>query len=174
MRIMGIDPGTIITGYGIIDSEDGDIEMVSCGVLTAKAKLPPAERLSVIFKQLEKLVAEYRPQAVAVEAPFVGTNVSSALAVGKAQAMALLAAANKKIPVFEYSPARVKQQVSGYGAGSKQQIQMVVRMELGLTEFPYPTDAADALAVALCHISESRLEIITGESPAKRGKRRTA
>ena len=170
---MGIDPGTITTGYGVIDCTDGNSEIVACGVATAKASLEPAQRLSIIFKQLEKLVSQYKPEVVAVETPFVGTNISSALAIGKAQALALLAAANKKIPVFEYSPAKVKQRVSGYGAGSKQQIQMMVRMELGLTEFPYPTDAADALAVALCHVSETRLEQITGET-IKPKKRRTA
>jgi crossover junction endodeoxyribonuclease RuvC len=129
--------------------------------------------LSIIFRQLEKLIAKYKPEVVAVETPFVGNNISSALAIGKAQALSLLAAANKNIPVFEYSPAKVKQRVSGYGAGSKQQVEMMVRMELGLTEFPYPADAADALAVALCHVSETRLEQITGEI-TKPKKRRTA
>jgi crossover junction endodeoxyribonuclease RuvC len=173
MRILGIDPGTIVSGYGILDNTDGFTVMVGCGVLTAQAKLQPAQRLSIIYKQLEKLIAKYKPDVVAVETPFVGQNIASALAIGKAQALALLAAANKNIPVYEYSPAKVKQMVTGYGAGSKEQVQKMVRMELGLTEFLHPTDAADALAVALCHISETHLEQLTGATPKTR-KRRTA
>ncbi len=173
LRIMGIDPGTVVLGYGVIDSEDGQTVMVACGALTAGAKLPPAQRLSLIFKQLERIVAKYKPQAVAVETPFVGQNISSALAIGKAQAVALLVAANRSIPVFEYSPAKIKQRVASYGASSKEQVQQMVRVELGLAEVPQPADAADALAVALCHLSEIHVENLTGPAP-KGKKRRTA
>jgi crossover junction endodeoxyribonuclease RuvC len=171
MRVLGIDPGTVVAGYGVIDNNDGRVVMVSCGALTAQAKLQPAQRLSIIYKQIEKIVAKYKPDVVAVETPFVGANIISALAIGKAQALALLAAANKNIPVFEYSPAKVKQRVTGYGAGSKDQVQQMVRLELGLTEFPYPTDAADALAVALCHLSENHLEQLTGPEPKTKKRR---
>jgi crossover junction endodeoxyribonuclease RuvC len=97
------------------------------------------------------------PDAIAVEEPFVAKNVKSALAIGRAQAVAILVAANQSIPCFEYTPAQVKQRVSNYGAGSKEQIQEMVRLQLGLEETPQPSDAADALAVALCHIGEIRL-----------------
>jgi crossover junction endodeoxyribonuclease RuvC len=172
MRVLGIDPGTVVVGYGVVDSIDGNEKMVLCGVLTAPAKLKPAERLSILYKGLEKLVARIKPDAVAVETPFVSQNVSSAFAIGRAQAVALLAAANKGIPTFEYSPAQVKQRVASYGASSKEQIQQMVKMQLGLSEIPQPSDAADALAVALCHLSEVHVSGLLGEQSPKR-KRRT-
>lgn len=169
---MGIDPGTVVVGYGVIDSDAGQERMVTCGVLTASPKLKPAERLSVLFKSLEKLVARLKPDAVAVETPFVSQNVSSALAIGRAQAIALLVAANRGIPTFEYSPAQIKQRVASYGASSKEQIQQMVKMQLGLSEVPKPSDAADALAVALCHLSEVHVSGLLAEQPPER-KRRT-
>lgn len=173
MRVLGIDPGTVVVGWGVVDSTDGTEQMVDCGVLTASPKLPPAERLSMLYKGLEKLVSRCKPDAVAVETPFVGQNVSSALAVGRAQAVALLAAANRGIPTFEYSPAQVKQRVASYGASSKEQIQQMVRMQLRLAEIPKPADAADALAVALCHLSEVHVSGLLGEAQSKK-KRRAA
>jgi crossover junction endodeoxyribonuclease RuvC len=154
MRVMGIDPGTVVVGYGVIDSDAGQEKMLAYGVVTAPAKQKPAERLSILYKNLEKLVSRLKPDAVAVETPFVSRNVSSALAIGRAQAVALLVAANRGIPTFEYSPAQIKQRVASYGASSKEQIQQMVKMQLGLKEVPEPSDAADALAVALCHLSE--------------------
>ena len=165
---MGIDPGTVNAGYGVIDSVDGAVSMVACGVFSAPARLPPAERLSRIYKALDKAVAQYRPQAVAVETPFVAQNIGSALAIGRAQAVALLAAANRGIPTFEYSPAQVKQRVASYGASSKEQIQQMVKLQLGLAETPKPSDAADALAVALCHLSEMHVNQLTGDRPKPR------
>jgi crossover junction endodeoxyribonuclease RuvC len=169
---MGIDPGTVVVGYGVVESDDGREKMVTCGVLTAPAKLKPAERLSTLYRGLEKLVARLKPDVVAVETPFVSQNVSSALAIGRAQAVALLVAANKGIPTFEYSPAQVKQRVASYGASSKEQIQQMVKMQLGLDEVPEPSDAADALAVALCHLSEVHISGLLGKPSPKR-KRRT-
>jgi len=165
---LGIDPGTVVVGWGVVESTGGAECMIDCGVLTASAKLSPAQRLSVLYKGLEKLVARCKPDAVAVETPFVGQNVSSALAVGRAEAVALLVAANRGIPTFEYSPAQVKQRVASYGASSKEQVQQMVRMQLGLSEVPKPADAADALAVALCHLSEVHVSGLVGPTPRKR------
>lgn len=171
---MGIDPGTVVVGWGVVDSTDGNERMVDCGALTAPAKLPPAERLSLLYRGLEKLVTRFKPDAVAVETPFVSQNVSSALAIGRAQAVALLAATNRGIPTFEYTPAQVKQRVASYGASSKEQIQHMVKMQLRLAEIPEPADAADALAVALCHLSEIHVSGLLGEVQPKRRRRRKA
>jgi crossover junction endodeoxyribonuclease RuvC len=171
MRVMGIDPGTVVVGYGVVDSFDGQEKMVVCGVLTAPAKLKQVERLSTLYKALEKLVGRLKPDVVAVETPFVSQNVSSALAIGRAQAVALLVAANKGIPTYEYSPRQIKQRVASYGASSKEQIQQMVKIQLGLDEIPKPSDVADALAVALCHLSEVHVSGLLSEQIPK-GKRR--
>ena len=160
MRILGIDPGTKITGYGVVDSRDGEISLVDCGALTTRERSPIGERLSFLYNGLLEIIIRYHPDAVAVEQPFVAKNVRSALAVGRAQAMAILAAANKGIPSYEYTPAQVKQQVANFGASSKEQIQEMVRLQLGLAEVPQPSDVADALAVAICHLHETHLQNI--------------
>ncbi|MFC2073057.1 crossover junction endodeoxyribonuclease RuvC [Chloroflexota bacterium] len=157
MRILGIDPGTIAMGYGVIESKDDEPALVDCGALTTPASSPIGERLSYLYNQLVEIVSRYQPDAVAVEQPFVAKNVKSALAIGRAQAVAILAAANKGIPTYEYTPTQIKQRVANYGASSKEQIQEMVRLQLGLSQVPQPSDAADALAVALCHLSEIHL-----------------
>ncbi len=158
MRILGVDPGTVSTGYGIIEANEDNLTLVGYGALSSRARSPIGERLSYIYDALLKIIIQYQPDAVAVEQPFVARNVKSALAVGRAQAVAILAAANRGIPVYEYTPARVKQQVADYGASSKEQIQEMVRLQLGLSQVPQPSDAADALAVALCHLQETHLD----------------
>ncbi len=157
MRILGIDPGTVTMGYGVIESEDDKITLIDCGVLTAPARSPMGERLGYLYNKLLEIVSRYQPDFVAVEQPFVAKNVKSALAIGRAQAVAILAAANKGIPIYEYTPAQIKQQVANYGASSKEQIQEMVKLQLRLPQIPEPSDAADALAVALCHLSEVHL-----------------
>jgi crossover junction endodeoxyribonuclease RuvC len=163
MKILGIDPGTIAMGYGVIESRDDEITLVDCGALTAPARSPIGERLSYLYNQLLEIVSGYQPDAVAVEQPFVAKNVKSALAIGRAQAVAMLAAANKGIPTYEYTPTQIKQRVSNYGASSKEQIQEMVKLQLGLSQVPQPSDAADALAVALCHLSETHLSNLLAE-----------
>ncbi len=158
MRILGIDPGTVSMGYGVIEANGDEIVPVVCGALAGKARSPIGERLSYMYRELTRIIVQYRPDTVAVEQPFVARNVKSALAVGRAQAVAILAAANQRVPVYEYTPARVKQQVADYGASSKEQVQEMVRLQLGLSEVPRPDDAADALAVALCHVRETHLK----------------
>ncbi|MFC1990750.1 crossover junction endodeoxyribonuclease RuvC [Chloroflexota bacterium] len=154
MRILGIDPGTLIMGYGVVESSDGEIAMVDCGALTSPERSPIGERLSYLYSELLEIIQRYQPDAMAVEQPFVAKNVRTALAIGRAQAVAILAAANRGIPTYEYTPARIKQSVASYGASSKEQVQEMVRLQLGLAEVPQPNDAADALAVAICHLSE--------------------
>ncbi len=157
MIILGIDPGTIIMGYGIIADQDDEVTLINYGALTTKAGSPMPERLSYLYNHLTEIVSRHHPDTMAVETPFIARNVKSALAIGRAQAIAILAAANQGIPVYEYTPAQIKQRVANYGASSKEQIQEMVRLQLGLTEAPQPSDAADALAVALCHLSEMHL-----------------
>ena len=157
MKILGIDPGTIAMGYGVIESRDDEITMIDCGALTTSARSPMGERLSYLYNQLLKIVVRYQPDAAAVEQPFMAKNVRSALAIGRAQAIAILAAANKGVPTYEYTPTQIKQSVANYGASSKEQIQEMVKLQLGLSQVPQPSDAADALAVALCHHSEIHL-----------------
>ena len=157
MRILGIDPGTIAMGYGVIESRDDKITLIDYGALTTPARSPIGERLSYLYNQLMKIVSDCHPDVVAVEQPFIAKNVKSALAIGRAQAVALLAAANKGVPTYEYTPTQIKQRVTDYGASSKEQIQEMVKLQLGLAQVPQPNDAADALAVALCHLSETHL-----------------
>lgn len=163
MRILGIDPGTISMGYGIIEVNDGSITLVRCGALASQARSPIGERLSFLYQAICEIITRYQPDTLAVEQPFVAQNVKAALAVGKAQAVAILAAANRGIPIYEYTPAQVKQRVANYGASSKEQIQEMVRLQLGLAEVPEPSDAADALAVALCHCQEIHLSNLLQE-----------
>jgi crossover junction endodeoxyribonuclease RuvC len=158
MIILGIDPGTVTTGYGVIETEDDEATCVECGALTAPERSPIGERLSYIYQRLLEVVARFRPDVIAIESPFVAKNVRSAIAIGQAQAIAMLAAAGEKIATRQYSPAEVKQRVTDYGASSKEQVQEMVKIQLGLKEAPHPSDAADALAVALCHLRQMHLD----------------
>jgi len=160
MRVLGIDPGTLNLGYGVVDEEAGEMAMVDCGVVSLSSKVPVEKRLSSLYTKLVEIVASHKPDEVAIEEPFVAGNARSALAVGRAQAVAILAAANKNLPVFRYLPTQVKQQVTDYGASSKEQVQEMVRLQLGLTEAPRPLDAADALAVAICHLHQKQIALI--------------
>jgi crossover junction endodeoxyribonuclease RuvC len=158
MRILGIDPGTRVVGYGIIDSQADEMSFVCCNALVCSQHTPLAERLSYLFDKISEVITSYRPDVVAVEQPFVAKNVRTALAIGKAQAMAILAASQQGILTCEYSPAQIKRVVTNHGASSKEQVQEMVRLQLGLVEPPQPNDAADALAVAICHLREAHLK----------------
>lgn len=159
MRILGIDPGLALMGYGFIDSTDNELTAVDYGVLSTTAESTMADRLKTLYHGLIELIDRHQPSEVAIES-FIARNLRTALVVGQARGVAILAAANSGLPVYDYTPLRVKQQVSGYGRGDKVQIQRMVTMLLGLTSLPQPDDAADALAVAICHIQESRLSRI--------------
>ncbi len=154
MKILGIDPGTVVMGYGVIESDGSETALVDYGAIAVPERLKTGERLNFLFKELLKVIRKHKPDIIAVESPFVAKNVKSALAIGRAQAIALLAAASQHIPTHEYTPAQVKLRVANYGASSKEQVQEMVRLQLGLEEAPEPNDAADALAVALCCVQE--------------------
>jgi crossover junction endodeoxyribonuclease RuvC len=169
MRILGIDPGTVVMGYGVIESENDEVVLIDFGALVGPERSPIGERLSYLYNRLQEIIERHQPDAVVVEQPFIAKNVRSALAIGRAQAIALLAAAGRGIPTQEYTPAQIKQRVANYGASSKEQIQEMVRLQLGLAEVPQPNDAADALAVAICHLREIHLSnLLAGQQ--KEGK----
>ncbi len=164
MRILGIDPGTLAMGYGVIEDEGDQPRMVECGVLTTRSAMPLPERLHELHIGLTDLIVRFRPDEMAIEEPFVARNVRSALAIGRAQAIAMLAAASHNMPVSTYPPAKVKSGVADYGRGDKEQVQRMVCMQLGLAEKPGTSDATDALAVALCHIREKQLASLLARS----------
>ncbi|MDO8577776.1 MAG: crossover junction endodeoxyribonuclease RuvC [Dehalococcoidales bacterium] len=157
MRVLGVDPGTLVLGYGVIDNEHGRVTMIDCGVITAPSRSPIGERLAYMYQHLLDIVSRQKPDVMAVEQPFLNKNVRAAIAIGQAQAIAILTASSNGIPVFEYPPASVKQSVAGCGTSSKEQVQIMVKLHLGLPAIPQSTDAADALAVALCHLNEAHV-----------------
>lgn len=161
MRVLGIDPGTLNMGYGMVEEKDDNrIVMLACGVLTAPQKMPVEERLCAMYEGLLKVVEKYQPEEIAVEEPFVANNARSALAIGRAQAVAILAGAQAGLPIARYMPTQVKQLVTNYGRSSKEQVQQVVKLQLGVADLPEASDAADALAVAICHLNQKRLDRI--------------
>lgn len=157
MRILGIDPGTAITGYGVIESVQGEMRALAFGAI----RTPPGQdlptRLQTIYQQVSALVAEWRPSTAAVEELFFSRNARTAMAVGHARGVTLLALADAGLGVAEYTPTAVKLALTGYGQADKAQIQEMVRLLLGLAQAPAPDDAADALAVAICHLNSARL-----------------
>lgn len=163
MIVLGIDPGSVTMGYGLVDSNDGEAAYLDCGVINTPSRSTVGERLSYLYKTLTDIIRKTSPDAVAVEQPFVARNVKSAFTIGRAQAVAILAAANQDIPIFEYAPRDIKQRVTSYGASSKEQVQEMVRLQLGLREPPKPLDASDALAVALCHLGEMHVQNLLSE-----------
>lgn len=157
MRVLGIDPGTVFLGYGVVDGGTST-SLVDCGVLKAPARLPVESRLCTLFDGICGIIEGLQPDEVAIEEPFAGVNVRSAFMVGRAQALAILAAARRGVPVAYYSPAEVKRSVSGYGRGDKEQVRAMVLLQLGLKGLDQGLDATDALAVALCHVHVRRAE----------------
>lgn len=150
MRILGVDPGIARTGFGVIDDGDPPRSLVY-GVIETIPAQTMAERLLVLFDRLEQIIDDWRPDSVAVEELFFARNVSTALVVGQARGVALLAVARRRLPLSEYKPAEIKQAVTGHGGADKEQMQSMTAFLLGLSDLPRPDDAADALAVALCH-----------------------
>mgnify|MGYP001491319910 FL=1 len=148
-------------GYGILDETDSEVVAVTWGALTASSSLSLGPRLYRIYSQLVDLLSEYSPDVVAIEEPFVSTNPRTAMAIGQAQGLALLVAAENDIPVQGYPPRKVKHAITGNGAATKEQIQQATMLHLTLAAPPVPDDAADALAVALCHLQEARLDLLT-------------
>lgn len=159
MLVIGIDPGTATTGYGLVRERlDGSLEMVEYGAIVTPAHTPLAERLLELHRQLHQILLLHRPQSGAVEKLFFQRNVRTALNVGQARGVVLLALAQAGLPVAEYTPLEVKQAVVGYGGAEKNQVQQMVRALLSLEDIPRPDDAADALAIAICHLHSHRLQ----------------
>ena len=157
MRILGIDPGTAITGYGVVEEVRGDVRPLTFGVIRTLSGQPLPGRLQSIYRAVRELATEWEPGAAAVEELFFSSNVRTAMSVGHARGVTLLALADAGLDVAEYTPLSIKQAVTGYGGADKAQIQEMVRLLLGLAEAPRPDDAADALAVAICHLHSARL-----------------
>ncbi len=168
MRVLGIDPGTQTSGYGIVAEEDHRLFHIVSGGISPSAKQPLPKRLKKIYEELEKIIDKYRPHVVVVEDLFVSKNSKSALKLGHARGVAILAAMNAGLPVFEYAPLEVKQAVVGHGKAEKKQVQLMVKTLLDLPKAPHPADAADALAAAICHIHSSRLREILKTSASLR------
>ncbi len=157
MRVIGIDPGTVATGYGVVEAQGDGLRAVSFGVIATRAALSFPQRLLHIYRELRTLVSRTKPDSAAVEAVFFAQNVRSALRLGQARGVVLLALAEEAVQIHEYSAREVKQAVTSYGQAEKGQVQEMVRLLLGLPEAPQPSDAADALAVAICHMHAARL-----------------
>jgi crossover junction endodeoxyribonuclease RuvC len=151
MRTIGIDPGTAIMGWGIVDEQSGQLTLVDFGVLTTAAREPQPKRLVTLYTGLQELLARYRPEQAAIEELFFGKNVNTAITVGQARGVALLALQQAALSIHEYKPLAVKQAVAGYGGADKRQMQEMIRLTLRLASIPRPDDAADALAIAVCH-----------------------
>lgn len=159
MLVLGIDPGTATTGYGLVrENQNGNLEVVDYGVVETLASLPMPQRLLALHRRLSEIIALHRPQSGAVEKLFFHRNVTNAIAVGQGRGVALLTLAEAGLPVGEYTPAEIKQAVVGYGGADKNQVQQMVRALLDLPELPKPDDAADALAVAICHVHSIRIQ----------------
>jgi crossover junction endodeoxyribonuclease RuvC len=161
MRVLGIDPGTAITGYGVVEEVQGELKPLAFGVIRTPAGQPLPVRLQAIYRAVRELATEWKSDAAAVEELFFSSNVRTAMTVGQARGVALLALADTGLTVAEYTPLTVKQAVTGYGNADKAQMQEMVRLLLGLADVPRPDDAADALAVAICHLHSARLTVLS-------------
>ena len=151
MRILGIDPGIAIVGYGVLDYEGNKFSVVDYGAVTTKAGEKLSDRLRNIYEDINVLIERFRPDAFAIEELFFNTNVKTAISVAHGRGVIILAASSQGLPVYEYTPLQVKQAVCGYGRADKPQIQRMVKSLLNLNAVPKPDDVADALAIAICH-----------------------
>jgi crossover junction endodeoxyribonuclease RuvC len=159
---LGIDPGTAIMGYGLVASDGRSLQAIDYGAVTTSSALPPEERLRRLHERLCAIIAAHHPDAMAVEELFFNANARTAMAVGQARGVALLAAAQAGLRVHEYTPLQVKDAVAGYGRAGKEQVQLMAATLLALRAVPRPDDAADALAVAICHAHSARLAGLVG------------
>ncbi len=158
MIILGIDPGLNATGYGLIISQGNQLQLIAYGAITTHKKQSIAERLKIIFEQIQQLIAQHQPDVLAIEDIFYHENVRTAIVMGQARGVCMLAAQLANLPIFEYAPKEIKMSVTGSGGASKQQIQAMVQRLLHLEKPPRPLDASDALAVAICHHHRSRFQ----------------
>ena len=151
MQILGLDPGIAIVGFGVIEAQQGQFRSLTYGAIRTEAGLPLSERLEIIYNDLNQLLDAIKPDAVAIEELFFNTNITTGISVAHGRGILLLACRQKQIPIYEYTPLQVKQSVVGYGRAEKKQVMEMVRRMLNLAQVPKPDDAADALAIALCH-----------------------
>jgi crossover junction endodeoxyribonuclease RuvC len=168
--ILGIDPGTAITGYGLVREDKDRLVLVDYGAVTTPSSQPLATRLQTIYQGLSEVIRQHQPTAAAVEELFFSRNVRTALSVGHARGVALLALADAGLPIYEYKPLEVKQAIAGYGGADKHQVQEMVRMLLNLEHAPHPDDAADAVAVAVCHIHSARMVALLDQAGSASGE----
>ena len=164
MRILGIDPGVAIVGFGVIDSERGQQNMVQYGAITTQAGLPLATRLVQIQKDLEELIGVFKPDEISIEELFFSKNITTGIAVAHARGIILYTAEKMGIPIYEYTPMQVKQAVVGYGLAEKKQVMDMTRRLLKLKAVPRPDEAADALAIAICH-ARSNTSLLQRKDP---------
>ena len=155
MRILGIDPGYGITGFGLIQAERGNSQLLKCGAITTPAGMDFSARLEIIYEDMRQLLDTAKPDAVAIEELFFGQNVTTGIGVAQSRGVILLAIRQAGLPVFQYKPMQVKQAVVGYGNATKHQVQDMTKRLLHLDKLPKPDDAADAIAIALCHARSS-------------------
>ncbi len=160
MLTLGIDPGTAITGYGLLRGNADEYALVEYGVIRTPEGIPLAQRLQLLYAGLSNLLEARHPDQAAVEQIFFSRNARTALAVGHARGVAMLALAHAGVPIAEYTPGEVKQAIVGYGRGRKEQVQEMVRVLLHMDVIPTPDDAADALALAICHLHHERMRSV--------------
>ncbi len=156
MRILGIDPGLVQTGFGIISVIKNKTSMVDYGVVKPSTSDELPQRLLTIFNDIQHIIQDYKPTVMAIEEVFYGKNVKSALLLGQARGSAIVAGSGMKLPVYEYSARKIKQSITGNGNAHKEQVQFMVKAQLNMSELPEPIDASDALAIALCHHQQFR------------------
>lgn len=160
MRILGIDPGIAIVGYGVIDKEGNRYKTVAYDAVTTRAHTPLEERIKLVYDGVNEVIKRYKPDVLSIEELFFNNNAKTALTVGQARGVIILAAVENNLPIYEYTPLQVKQALTGYGRAGKAQIQQMVKSMLGLKSVPKPDDVADALAIAICHGSSMMFNAI--------------
>ncbi|HOU12322.1 MAG TPA: crossover junction endodeoxyribonuclease RuvC [Anaerolineae bacterium] len=161
-RVLGVDPGTALTGYAVVEEAGGRLSLIAIGVVDTPAKMALPVRLQHIYAGLQAVIAEHKPEAAAVEQLFFSRNTRTAMTVGEARGVVLLALADAGLTIAEYTPMQIKQAVTGYGSADKHQVQEMVRLLLALPDIPRPDDAADAAAVAICSLHRARLDGLLG------------
>ena len=159
MRVLGIDPGTMVTGFGVVDDIKGKLSSVSYGTIEGKRKDSFPDRLKMIFDGLSKVIADYKPDQISLESAFYGKSVKAAIKIGEARGVAIVCAALAEIPLFEYAPTEIKLAVVGVGNAQKVQVSKMVKILLSLSEVPEKYDATDALAIAICHCHRMKLTV---------------
>ena len=163
MLVLGLDPGLAVMGYGLVEGDGDRLEAITYGVVRTEAKTPLVQRLVRLHDALTELIAKHRPDVAAVEELFFSANARTAMGVGQARGVAILTVAQAGLSVVEYTPMQVKQAVTGYGGADKAQVQEMVRLLLQLAETPRPDDAADALAICICHQHSARLQMLLAQ-----------